>query len=219
MKQLAPDLWQSERYSFDERTHRHAYLLTRPTGNLLIYHVAEPQDDDLDQIERLGGVAVQLLSHRDESSPALNRIRERFGSRLACSAAEAQSVGQDADVDLVISDDCPDPQLDGLEILDTPGHTDGSLSFRYQSPHGQTYLFTGDTIFPNGRGWGVFVLERDGGEAESLERSLALLREQSPDLVLSSAFGGDTGAVEVTQESWADIVDQRIARLRQWATA
>lgn len=223
MKQLEPDLWQTTRHSIGEVAHTHAYLLTRPSGNLLIYGLgyrdSGGSDDDLDQIETLGGVQVQILSHRDESGPSLNLIRDRFGSRLACSALEQPAISADAAIDLTVGAGCDDPELSGLEILDTPGHTDGSISFRYRSPHGKTYLFTGDTIFPNNGDWGVFVFEAAGGNAESLEQSLLLLREQQPDLVLSSAHVGDTAVAPMTQNQWANIINQRIERLHQWAGA
>lgn len=219
MQQLEPDLWQTSRRSIGETASTHAYLLTKPSGNLLIYGIGDGQDDDLNEIERLGGIQLQVLSHRDESGPSLNVIRDRFNSRLACSALEVSAVGADAEIDLVVETGSDDPSLDGLEILKTPGHTDGSISFRYRSPHGKTYLFTGDTVFPNHDSWSVFVFEAAGGDAESLEQSLNLLRDQEPDLVLSSAFVGECGAVAMTSADWATIIDERIERLRQWSTA
>lgn len=223
MKQLAPDLWQTSANPISERASTHGYLLTRPSGNLLIYGIgSEPREGreaDLDEMERLGGVQLQVLSHRDESGPGLNLIRERFGSRLGCSALEEPVVRGDASVDLILGSDCDDPALDGLEILETPGHTAGDISFRYQSPHGQTYLFTGDVVFPNNDDWAVFVFEAAGGNPDSLEQSLRCLRDQDPDLVLSSAHVGDTGVAEVTNDEWTGIIDHRIERLRQWVTA
>ena len=214
MKQLEPDLWQTSRRSIAERVHTHAYLLIRPTGNLLIYGIGDDQDDDLDQIERLGGVSVQVLSHRDESGPSLEVIRERFGSRLACGVREVDAIRGDAEPDLTVGSDCDDPALQGVEILETPGHTPGSISFRYRSPNGRTYLFTGDTIFPNQDRWGTAVYPQLESDSRALINSLKLLRDLSADLVISSAYVGDTGVVEMTPNEWAAIIDQRIDRLR-----
>ena len=219
MKQLEPDLWQTSTRPISERANTHAYLLTRPQGNLLIYSVGDDQGDDLDQIEQLGGVQMQLLSHRDESGPWLNDIRARYDCRLACSAGEASAVAEHAAVDLIVDPDCDESDLDGLEILATPGHTAGDISFRYRSPHGKTYLFTGDVVFPDRGGWGVFVFEAAGGDAGTLERSLEQLRDVDPDLVLSSASVGEPSVVSVSGEQWTTAVDQRIERLRDWAAA
>ncbi len=219
MKQLEPDLWQTSRRVIDDTVGTHAYLLIRPTGNLLLYGIGEGQDEDLDAMEALGGVSVQVLSHRDESSPALNDVRERFGSRLACSELEISAISTDAVPDLIVGPNCDDPALDGLEILETPGHTDGSVSFRYQSPHGKSYLFTGDTILPSHGKWVTFVVEQYGGTFESMQQSLLKMRDLDPDVVVPSAFVGDVAEVEMADGEWASIIDHRVERLREIATA
>ncbi len=219
MKQLEPDLWQTSRRVIDDTVGTHAYLLIRPTGNLLLYGIGEGQDEDLDAMEALGGVSVQVLSHRDESSPALNDVRERFGSRLACSELEISAISADAEPDLIVGPDCDDPALDGLEILETPGHTDGSISFRYQSPHGKSYLFTGDAVVPVNGGWSAFVVEQYGGTFESMEQSLLKMRDLDPDVVVPSAFVGDVAEVEMADGEWASIIDHRVERLREIAPA
>ena len=215
MKQLEPDLWQTSRRAVGDGVGTHAYLLARPQGNLLIYNLGEDQHDDLDAIERLGGVAMQVLSHRDEASPALGQIRDRFGSRLAYHQADDEAIRDIADADLFVDADCADPLLEGIDILHTPGHTPGSVCLRYESPHGQSYLFTGDAIVPIDGGWftGLYPeLESDAGAAVE---SLGQLRDQSADLIISSAFGGETGVVEMTPDAWRGIVDRRIASLER----
>ena len=219
MKQLEPDLWRTSARAIDDTVGTHAYLLMRPSGNLLIYGMGEGLGDDLDAMEALGGVAVQVLSHRDELGPALHEVRERFGSRLACSELEVSAVSAEAEPDLIVGPDCDDPALDGLEIFETPGHTDGSISFRYQSPHGKSYLFTGDAILPiNGR-WSCFVVEQYGGTFEAMEASLRTLRDLEPDIVIPSAYVGEVVEAEMADGEWASIIDHRVERLREIAPA
>ena len=75
MRQLESDLWQST-------VHRsgilstHAYFLERRGGNVLFYNTGDERD--LDRIAELGGIRYQLLSHRDESGPSLDRIRTQL---------------------------------------------------------------------------------------------------------------------------------------------
>jgi len=214
MKQLEPDLWQTSRRELLDGVHSHAYLLTRPQGNLLIYSLGEDQQDDLDTIEQLGGVAMQVLSHRDETGPALCQIRDRFASRLGYHQADDHAIRGTAAADLFVGDDCADPQLQGIDVLHTPGHTPGSICLRYESPHGKSYLFTGDTIVPNSGGWATGVYPEIEGDAGALVESLSHLRNQTADLIISSAFGGHDGVVEITADEWRDAVDQRIASLR-----
>ena len=212
MKQLQPDLWQSTLHQ-SGMLRTHAYFLDRPEGNVLLYNIGD--DRDLDTIADLGGIRYQVLSHRDESGPSLERIRNRFGSKLCCSALEAPVVAGDAPVDVSFEQD--DRALGDLEIIHTPGHTEGSICFLYRSPHGKSYLFTGDTIFQwNGR-WATVVLRNEGGSSEALAASLQRLRELEPDLVLWSGFVGDVSFAEVTREEWRKAIDETAWRLTKAA--
>lgn len=215
MKQLEPDLWQTEPRAVADGVSTRAYLLTKPSGNLLIYNLGEDQEDDLQAIEQLGGVSVQVLSHRDEASPALHKVRDRFASRLAYHDADAQAIRDQADADLSIAPGCDDSALADVEVLHTPGHTPGSVTLRYESPHGKSYLFTGDTIVPVSGGWATAVYAELESDASALVESLESLRNQSADLLVSSAFVGETGAVELTHESWCAAIDGRIASLKK----
>ena len=205
MKQLYPDLWQSTLH--DAGAYQsHAYVLTQPDGNTLIYNT--PHESDLDTIVGLGGVERQLLSHRDESGPSLNCIRERFGSRLCASASEAAAILGDAETDVEF--DSIDCQVGGIEVIHTPGHTDGSVCFFYRSPHGKSYLFPGDTFFQADGRWRTFVVEQAGGAREALAESLARLRRLDPDVVLFSAFVGGTGFVEPADGEWSQAIDDAV---------
>ena len=91
MRQLEPHLWQSTLHeSGILRTH--AYFLKRREGKVLVDSIGDERD--LETIAELGGVLYQILSHRDESGPLLERVRSRFGSKLCCSAREARSSAQ-----------------------------------------------------------------------------------------------------------------------------
>ena len=203
MRQLERDLWQSTLHQ-SGILNTHAYFLERPEGNVLFYNTGH--DRDLETIAKLGGIRYQLLSHRDESGPSLERIRSRFGSKLGCSSLEAPVVGRDALVDVIFEEGhC---SLEDIDVIHTPGHTDGSICFFYRSPTGRSYLFTGDTVFQwNGR-WATLVLRNAGGSTEALGESLLRLRNLEPDVVLWSGFVGDVSFAEVTREEWHKAVDQ-----------
>lgn len=208
MRQITEDLWQSDKYS-SGRLYSHAYLLVRPAGNVLFYNTAA--EADLAQAEALGGVRYQLLTHRDESGPSLQRIRQRFGSELGCSVPEASYIGRDCQPDLVFSP--LDSALEDIQIIHTPGHTDGSITFLYCSPYGQTYLFTGDTYFQSYGQWQTFVMQNAGGTEKDMAESLEKLRQLQPDLVMSSGFVGDVAYREVTRANWAVAIDQTLEAL------
>lgn len=229
LTQLAPDLYATPPFpvgELDGGANTRAYLLTRPHGNVLIYGLGfnrqEAEDAVLDEIADLGGVQLQILSHADEASPACDAVRTRFGGRLACSAADHVRIAEFSpglEVDFTWSPDTVDEALTGVEVLATPGHSAGSISLRYASPHGQTYLFTGDTIVPKPDGWVVAVAEGQGGTAEDLEASLKTLRGTEFDLLASSAFVGDVSTATPSHEEWQAIVDRRLERLEVYKAA
>ena len=210
MKQLQEDLWQSTIHSMGS-LNTHAYFLRRPEGNVLFYNTEN--EGDFEEMAERGGIQFQLLSHRDESGPSLNRIKDLFGSRLCCSALEAPIVGNDAQVDVTFQ--VEDHHLGDIDIIHTPGHTEGSLCFFYKSPYGKSYLFTGDTIFQLRAKWATLVFARSGGSKASLAESLIRLRDLNPDIVMSSAFVGNVSVVEVSGDEWAQAIDDNVSRLRK----
>ena len=115
MRQLERDLWQSTLHQ-SGILNTHAYFLERPEGNVLFYNTGH--DQDLETIAKLGGIRYQLLSHRDESGPSLERIRSRFGSKLGCSSLEAPVVGMDAPAEVIFEEG--DRSLEDIEIIHTP---------------------------------------------------------------------------------------------------
>jgi glyoxylase-like metal-dependent hydrolase (beta-lactamase superfamily II) len=208
MRQLFADLWQSEAtYPFGPDVRTRAYLWRRADGNVLFYNTALP--DELDAIEDLGGVTWQYLSHRDEVSPSLATIRQRFGARLCCHSLEAAAVARVQAPDVCF--DAPHSPLPDLYVLPTPGHTPGSSCFRVQGADGLRYLFTGDTLFPDGAGWGTYVAATARAK---LRESLELLRSPVPDVVLSSAARDADGYRRLREDDWQRILDGAIADLR-----
>lgn len=207
MRQLFEDLWQTDAvYPFGPDVSTHAYLWRRADGNVLFYNTG--LEYELDAIEALGGIAWQYLSHRDEVAPTLAVIHRRFGARLCCHQLEAPAAARVQAVDVAF--DAPHSPLPGLEVLPTPGHTPGSSCFRVQSAQGLTWLFTGDTLFPDGAGWGTYVAAAERG---TLRQSLEWLRTPAPDVVLSSAARDPDGYRRVTAPEWQRILDDAIAGL------
>jgi len=211
MKQLRPDLWQTALHNAGP-LNTYAYFLTRAEGgNVLFYHT--DNDDDLAEMAALGGVHLQALTHRDEAGPGLATIRQRFGATLAASTGEMPYIIPHAPVGLEINAHTSIVSRE-IRIFHTPGHSIGSICYLYDSPHGDQYLFTGDTIFQWDGAWSGLVIGNAGGNVDDLCRSLAFLRTLNPDLVMSSGFVGPDTNPEIPPGTWPDIIDSTIARLR-----
>lgn len=209
MRQITKDLWETDpEYPFPGLS-THAYLWTAPSGNVLFYNTTH--DHELDHMAELGGVSRHYLSHKDEIAPSLRTIKDRFGSTLHSSATEANLVEQTAPVDDAFEHG--HTAADDLQVLMTPGHTPGSACYLASSGTGSTYLFTGDTLFLSSEGrWTAGYIE-GMSDRDALAGSLRELAKLTPDVVISSAFAGDSGVTELDGRAWADCVDEALQLL------
>ena len=205
MKRLYPDLWQTAGQKQFGVLTVHAYLLERPGGNVLFYNPRST--GDFDEIAALGGISHHCLSHCHEVDESLAEVAGRFGSKLCCHTRVAPYLPKAVSADLLF-DSPPREFLDGdVEVIHTPGHTDNSVCYRYRSPHGKTYLFTGDAIYLDGGEWKTIVVADDGGDEAELARSLRALRDLEVDVVICSVSIGEMRIVEVTPPEWRSIID------------
>ncbi|WP_395309534.1 MBL fold metallo-hydrolase [Mycobacterium sp. AMU20-3851] len=214
MLQIRSDLWETRQDNPFPGLKTHAYLWTGgPDGNVLFY---SPQTDaDFADLHRLGGVSHQYLSHRDEAGPMLAVIAEQFGAGLHAPAAELLDIGRHAHVDVPVAgrhvDSC------GIEVIPTPGHTPGSTSYLVPGANGQTYLFTGDTIFLGADGHWTAGYIPPISDPVPLAHSLRILGALTPDLVISSAFGHESAVQAPGPRRWAQCAAQARERLAEVA--
>ena len=209
MKQIYPDLWQTRaEHPFPSVT-SHAYLLVRDNDNILFY--SSGVREEYQHIQALGGIAYQYLSHRDEVGDALAEIKELFGSKLCCHRLEEPAARRVTPVDCLF--DKRESRLGNIEVIPTPGHTDGSVCFLVRSAPGKTYLFTGDTIYMNNGTWETRTNGYAGGSKSDLRNSLMLLRDLGPAVVISSASIGAVPFKEVSAEEWRSDIDNVLPTL------
>lgn len=209
MRQIQSDLWETDVESPFPGLTTHAYLLTRHDGNVLFYNTGHQHE--IDRMADLGGVAYHLLSHQDELGDTINTIHQRFGARLGGHIREREEFARIRDPDILF--DSRETILGNVEVIPTPGHTPGSTCFQVDSPNGMRYLFTGDTLFLADSGEWQAGFIRGMSDRDELRSSLALLGTLEPDVVISSAFGGSSGFMEVGRKNWAECVDGALSRL------
>ena len=209
MKQIYPDLWQTRaEHPFPSVT-SHAYLLVRDNDNILFY--SSGVREEYQHIQALGGIAYQYLSHRDEVGAALAEIKELFGSKLCCHRLEEPAARRVTPVDCLF--DKRESRLGNIEVVPTPGHTDGSVCFLVRSAHEKTYLFTGDTLYMNNGAWETRTNGYAGGSKSDLKNSLMLLRDLGRAVVISSASIGAVPFKEVSAEEWRSDIDNVLRTL------
>ncbi|WP_123028379.1 MBL fold metallo-hydrolase [Mycolicibacterium stellerae] len=206
MKKVLSDLWQTRTDSPFPGLTTHAFLWT--ARNTLFYSTAT--DADFAELESLGGISDQYLSHRDEAGPMLAKIADHFASSLHAPVAELLEIGQHAHVDVPVGSRHVD--VNGIEVIPTPGHSPGSTCYLVNGAEG-SYLFTGDTIVlgDSGAWWAGYI--PGIGDADALANSLQLLRTLSPDVVISSAFQGASAVHRIQSGRWKYHVDEALEGL------
>lgn len=212
MKQVQADVWETKRYSPFPGLKTHAYLLTRPDGNVLFYNTGHKEE--LEGMAELGGVAWQYLSHEDELGDILNTLAERFNTKLVGHVAEQAAWSKVRAPDITY--DRREIHLGNIEVIPTPGHSPGSTCFMVTSAEGKTYLFTGDTLYlGNTNRWRAGFIDSVHEEKDrpTLADSLYLLRDLEPDVVFGSAYTGNKGFEDVSDGSWPDKVDEALRDL------
>jgi glyoxylase-like metal-dependent hydrolase (beta-lactamase superfamily II)/ferredoxin len=114
-----------------------SYLIRRPGGNVLMDspRAAEPL---MKNLEALGGVAMMVLSHRDDVADH-NAYHARFGCERVMHRADGFT-----GLERLVDGDKPILLAEDLLLIPTPGHTAGSVCLLYRD-----FLFTGDHLWWN----------------------------------------------------------------------
>lgn len=208
LTQIRHDLWETSPFSPFDGLITHAYLWTPPSGHNVLFY-APGNEEDFADIDALGGVAHEYLSHLDEAGPALKSVADHFGSSLHSHRAERDSIARFVEPDVLFDDRFVDTT--GVEVIPTPGHSPGSTCYVVDSGD-ERYLFVGDTIFHNDEGrWGTFI-PPGRGEPEQLAASLELMGTLRPTVVVSSAAGKQP-VTEIDPDTWADQMARTAERL------
>lgn len=211
MRQISDELWETEaEFPFPGLT-THAYLWTGgKSGNMLFYSVTS--DANFSPIDKLGGISHQYLSHRDEAGPALALIAQRYGAQLHAPAAEHADIAKHSAVHVPL--DAAHIDANGVQVIPTPGHTPGSTCFQLTGADGQKYLFVGDTMFRGESGhWAAGYIE-GMSDAATLTKSLDVLAQFKPDVVIASAAPSGHGVLRLGERPWSDYIEQAASGLR-----
>jgi glyoxylase-like metal-dependent hydrolase (beta-lactamase superfamily II) len=115
-----------------------SWLLKRPEGNVLM-DVPRAAPPLMKGLEAQGGLAMMVLSHRDDVADHA-AYAERFGCPRVAHAAEALRWAERQ-----IEGEAPQALAEDLLLIPTPGHTAGSQCLLFKN----TYLFTGDHLWWN----------------------------------------------------------------------
>lgn len=175
------------------------YALTNEAGTIVLDPGAEPQ-----RILRWLGdkkvVGIILTHCHSDHIGAVNELVEAYGCWVACGARDVDGVADvhrsgfdEEGIDYTV--DHVDRALeegdvvtwggDSLTVLNTPGHTPGSICLLCED---HKVMFSGDVLFQGAIGSTAFVLGNDA----DMVRSCARLTELDPALRVYPGHGGPT---------------------------
>jgi glyoxylase-like metal-dependent hydrolase (beta-lactamase superfamily II) len=191
LSEVVPGIWSVRR----GRVSGACYIVKTSPGAVLVDAGSDPRAVDVMmglQAARVGLNAVRaiLLSHGHSHGAAGARaLRDRSGARVLSSRLEAAGVEPDAFLE-------PGDRVEELfEVLPTPGHTEGHLSF-FLIP--TRTLFSGDALEIDGANP---IAPRQAVSSEAARESAARCLALEPELILpahgdpvrASALSGGPG--------------------------
>ena len=115
----------------------HSFLMVREGGNAMV-DAPRWTDQVVDAIAARGGLALVLLTHRDDVADA-ERYAKHFGARVFIHEDDRSAAPYATDL---IRGRAPTPLAEDLLAIPVPGHTKGSVVFRFE----ERCLFAGDSL-------------------------------------------------------------------------
>jgi len=138
-------------------------------------------------------IELIVLTHcHHDHAGAAPALKEATGARLMLSEKEVGCIGDElASVAYLFGQQAPEYRVDEtlkegmvldtgewkLEVLETPGHSQGSICLYERK---QKVLFSGDTVFPDGN---IGRTDMFGGSTEDLVRSIQRLTELDVEIM------------------------------------
>ena len=210
MLKLFPDLWQTPLELRFGSLKTHAYILENSEGRDMIY-VSE-STTTLEAIRSSMAVGNIYLSHSHEITKGLSSTKAILGAGLVGHQKIQKYFPKDLGLDRAIQTN-REILSGGLEAIYTPGHTDNNVCYRYVSPHGKTYLFVGDTLYPDDGNWKALVMKDHGGDRKTLINTLQQLKKLQADIIIPSVAVGEFEIAKLNEGEWFAALDAAIASI------
>ncbi|MGB0868810.1 MAG: hypothetical protein ACPGSD_04360 [Flavobacteriales bacterium] len=200
MKQIFPDLWQSEKGDhFGMRLK--TYVYENSYGRFLMYYTNSLSETE--EILQLGGLDFQMIGHHHELQNGFYQNLKDFEPLVFLHEKAKKHLNTTYNHFEFIP---KSTSFMGIEIIDTPGHTNTNLCYYIKSETNKNYLFVADTIFLNHGKWNTLIMPNDGGNKQDLIDSLQLLRQYKVDVIFCVVGLGQNDFVEVNQKEWENII-------------
>ena len=208
MNEILPNLYRIMPDEYSEQR-KPTFLLVRPRGNLLFGNARESISKSYNEIEKLGKVIGVYIGDRHHgktySSAALY-----FNAPFCCSKEEANVMRKKkVKIDKIVEFK-QHKLFSDLEVIPTPGHTPGALSYLWACGRNKI-LFIGDTIVPIDNEWKLWVNKTTKARAAMIE-TMERLRKLKFNYIISDSFAatGDN-AIKLSPKGKEKMIESVIA--------
>ncbi len=208
MEKLLPNLycvWPDH----DAERRKPTYLAVRSEGNLLFGH-GGPITESYAAMKKLGKVTGLFVGdrHHIKSYP---QAAEDLSAPLCCSKEEAKvAKKKGVVVDRLLEYERHFLYHD-LEVIPTPGHTVGALSYLLRSGRNRI-LFVGDTIVSVDGEWDIYVAR---SRAKQMLATMETLAELKFNYIAVDSFVCTEWLIKLSGKAKSEMVEAVVAKVRR----
>jgi glyoxylase-like metal-dependent hydrolase (beta-lactamase superfamily II) len=196
MQKIADDILTWSWFSKPHGYGFNGFLILLSGANVCI-DPAEPTDEDLEQIVKLGAARI-LVSNRNHARAA-NKIRARTGARTAIEAADAayaRAQGAELDTEIRVGE-----KVGPLTVIGVPGKSAGEVAFHWPE---RKILIVGDAVIGNPPGNCGLLRESVMDNPAQLRESVRALLKLDFDSLL---MGDGQSIIGGAKQKLKDLVD------------
>ncbi len=183
------------------------FLVVRKEGNL-IFGNGGSFVNSFDKIRKLGKVIAVYIGDRHHGK-SYSEAAAYFNVPFCCSKDEANVMRKKkVFIDEIIEFE-QHKRFDDLEIIPTPGHTSGALSYLWTDGKNKV-LFIGDTIVPVDNEWRVWV-NKSPKARSAMQETMERLRGLNFNYIVSDSFAatGDK-AIKLSPKAKEEMIESII---------
>lgn len=207
MKETIPNLYTIVP-SDDSKLVPPTFLAIRPEGNLLFGN-GQSASEYYPEMEKLGPIVGVYIGDRHHAK-TVSAAAKHFNAPLCCSQEEAKAAKRKSvTIDSIIAFE-QHKLFSDLEVIPTPGHTAGALSYLWHSGKNKI-LFVGDTIVPVDGEWRIWVSKKN---APLMIKTMEMLKELEFNYIAIGSFAvtGDP-IIKLNKESKNEMIQSVISTL------
>jgi hypothetical protein len=185
------------------------YLAVRPAGNLLFGH-GGPVTASYDAISKLGNLSALFVGdrHHIKSYP---QIAADFSIPLCCSKEEANVAKRKGVAVDTILEYKQHYLHDDLEVIPTPGHTTGALSYLLALGKNRI-LFVGDTIVSVDNKWDIYVTKK---RAQLMLATMDVLADADFNYIAVDSFVCTQWLIPLDKRAKDEMIESVVTKVHQ----